>query len=93
MAQGIWLRRRPRRIDDEVVAAGLGLKLMEYWRSVLRGRTMPARRDIDPVDLNRLLPSIFLIDVHTDPLRRRMASPNAPVRNTDANIATQGSDA
>jgi hypothetical protein len=71
MAQSIWLRRRPRRIDDEVVATGIGLELVEYWRSVLRDRTMPARRDIDPVDLNRLLPAVFLINVHTDPLRFR----------------------
>jgi len=39
----------------------------DYWRSKIRsGRRFPARADIDPVEIPRLLPSILLIDVVRD---------------------------
>jgi hypothetical protein len=38
-----------------------------YWKSCCRGRRMPARSDIDPVDVPALLPFIFLVDVLSDP--------------------------
>ncbi|MEI9982068.1 MAG: PAS domain-containing protein [Aliidongia sp.] len=63
MADGTWPARRLPCIDSEIAATGLTLKVEEYWRSVLQGRSMPARRDIDPADLRRLLPNIFLLDV------------------------------
>src|ERR1700733_6159734 len=63
MADGTWPARRLPCIDSEIAATGLTLKLEEYWRSVLQNRAMPARRDIDPADLRRLLPNIFLLDV------------------------------
>jgi hypothetical protein len=45
------------------------LRLYEYW-SVRRGaRPMPARGDIDPIDLKALLPLLILIDVVPDSRR------------------------
>lgn len=37
--------------------------LLAYWQSKLQGRTMPARRDISPMDVPELLPHLFLVDV------------------------------
>jgi hypothetical protein len=63
MADGTWPARRLPRFDSEIAATGLVLKLEEYWRSVRLGRAMPARRDIDPAGMRRLLPNVFLLDV------------------------------
>ncbi|MEQ8332152.1 PAS domain-containing protein [Nisaea sp.] len=37
--------------------------LIAYWRGKRSGDRLPARRDIDPVDIPDLLPHIGLIDV------------------------------
>ena len=38
-----------------------------YWDGKRAGRAMPARRDIDPAEIPRLLPYVMLIDVLADP--------------------------
>lgn len=38
-------------------------QVFEYWESCRGTRAMPARADIDPVDIPKLLPHIGLIDV------------------------------
>lgn len=49
--------------------------LFAYWNDRCAGRSMPARSDIDPVDIPRLLPNLLLIDVEqaTGRLRVRVA--------------------
>ncbi len=47
------------------------VELYDYWSSRRRGRTMPARADIDPLDLPRHLPNVMLLDVLGDPGRFR----------------------
>jgi hypothetical protein len=42
-----------------------------YWRSKIAGGRLPARTAIDPLDIPKLLPFIFLVDVEHDPLRFR----------------------
>ena len=42
----------------------------EYWLSKRQGRLMPARADIDPVEIPTLLPYVVLIDV-VEPLNFR----------------------
>ena len=44
------------------------LQALAYWDSKRRGRPMPARRDLDPIEIPRLLPRIILTDVLRDPL-------------------------
>lgn len=44
------------------------LPTFRYWESKLAGRAMPARRDLDPIDIPRLLPFLILTDVIADPL-------------------------
>ena len=39
-----------------------------HWESLRRGRAMPSRRDLDPVDIPRLLPYLMLVDVEPEPL-------------------------
>lgn len=46
-------------------------EIYAYWQSLLNGRSMPARKDVDPVKLPRHLPDLMLIDVLHDPRRFR----------------------
>ena len=39
------------------------LELLRYWQSKSRGGLLPARADLDPLELRALLPNIYLIDV------------------------------
>jgi hypothetical protein len=49
--------------------------LRRYWDAVRGRRAMPSRADIDPADIPRLLPHLFLVDVGAtvDDLRWRLA--------------------
>jgi hypothetical protein len=52
-----------------------------YWQSKLAGRLMPSRRDIDPVEIPRLLPYVMLVDVLRDPLDFRYRLIGTEVRD------------
>lgn len=46
--------------------------LYDYWRAIHpRGGGLPGRRHLDPLDIPRLLPNIWMIDVRRQPLRFR----------------------
>jgi hypothetical protein len=47
-------------------------QLYDYWDMIRGARAMPARRDMDPLDIPGLLPHIVLLDVERDPLRFRV---------------------
>lgn len=36
--------------------------LYDYWDGRRRGRAMPARADLDPIDIPALLPNVFMVD-------------------------------
>lgn len=55
---------------DEIEDARLR-ELVAYWEGKRSGRTMPARRDIEPADFRELMGRILLLDVLRDPLRFR----------------------
>jgi hypothetical protein len=38
----------------------------DYWRRIAAGNKLPCRRDLDPVDIPRLLPHVMLIEVQPD---------------------------
>jgi hypothetical protein len=42
-----------------------------YWDGKRRGRSMPSRTDIDPLELKPFLPQLVLLDVEGDPPRFR----------------------
>jgi hypothetical protein len=44
-------------------------QLYDYWQDVAGDNAFPARADINPVKLPRLLPGISLIEVHADILK------------------------
>ncbi|MEQ8356625.1 MAG: PAS domain-containing protein [Kiloniellaceae bacterium] len=39
---------------------------LDYWNSKRAGRFAPARADIDPAEITRILPRVMLADVHAD---------------------------
>lgn len=41
-------------------------QLYDYWNRCRAGRRMPARADIDPLDIPRLLPNLLLLDVKAE---------------------------
>jgi hypothetical protein len=48
-------------------------RLFEYWRSKLGARGMPARADIDPLELGFIIGNVILVDVTAgEPLRFRI---------------------
>jgi len=44
------------------------IEFCAYWHEKRGGKAMPARADLDPVEIPRLLPYIYLVNVHRDPL-------------------------
>jgi len=40
----------------------------DYWKLKRGRRLMPARRDIDPAEIVKILPHVFLLDVQAEPL-------------------------
>lgn len=67
--------RRTRLIDEiapEDLSAEPLRRLLDYWRARCRGDRLPARGDIDPLDLEFMLGHILLVDVvDTDGAPRR----------------------
>lgn len=57
-----FLNEHPFEFQSRVVQDGYS-----YWRSkIVRGR-LPARSDIDPSEIPRLLPNVILVDVQREP--------------------------
>jgi len=50
-------------IGAPAAAARAHEELFAYWASLRRGPRLPARRDLDPAGIKRLLPTVSLIDV------------------------------
>jgi hypothetical protein len=63
------------------------ITMYKYWLEKCGDRTMPARSDIDPVEMpRRLLPGICIVDVVTDERRyvyRLVGTGDAEVRGND----------
>ena len=60
--------------------------LHRYWMARCGERSMPARSDIDPIDLKSLLPQLILVDVVPDPRRyvyRLVGTREVEVRGAD----------
>jgi hypothetical protein len=55
-------------LNDSELSAQRLKQAFAYWCGKLAGRAMPARRDIDPVDMPKLLPYVMLVDVLAAPL-------------------------
>ena len=46
------------------------LRLFEYWLERCKESTLPARRDIDPLDLPYIIGNLILVDVEREPYLR-----------------------
>lgn len=49
--------------NGEGIRSALLRSLFDYWQSKLRGRRLPDRADIDPIEIPKLLPNLVLVDV------------------------------
>ena len=43
--------------------------LYDYWCRIAPAGRLPGRQHFDPLDIPHLLPNIWLLDVHRDPIR------------------------
>lgn len=46
-------------------------QILEYWQFKCQGRKMPARADLDPLEMRGALNQMVMIEIHRDPLRFR----------------------
>lgn len=46
-------------------------QILEYWQFKCRGRKMPARADLDPLEMRGALNQMVMIEIHREPLRFR----------------------
>jgi hypothetical protein len=57
-------------VERRIAACHVSVRaLYDHWRTKCGDRPMPARKDLDPVDLKPYLPSIILVDVVADARR------------------------
>lgn len=45
--------------------------MLEYWQHKCGNRVIPARADLDPLEMRRALGQMVMIEIHRDPLRFR----------------------
>jgi hypothetical protein len=74
---------------SEIPGDSLIMEFTAYWRSIAGGAAMPARPDLDPIDIPTIIPWMFLIDVLRQPTGfdfryRLVGSRNAELVRQDA---------
>lgn len=52
---------------ETIIRSPIVQSALDYWKSKIINRMMPARRDIDPCEIPQLLPWLILTDVFYDP--------------------------
>ena len=68
LSRGLQPSPMPTILDPTALSAPRLKEALAYWQSKRAGRAMPARRDLDPVDVPKLLPYVMLYDVLPAPL-------------------------
>ena len=64
-------------------------QLCDYWRAITPGGSaLPGRQHFDPLDIPALLPWVWLLDVHRDPLRFRYRVTGTEHRRVSGRDAT-----
>jgi len=60
-------------VDDPVeIRDARLLGLLQYWRSKCQGDVMPARRDIDPIEMKPWLGNLLLVEFPADRMQYRI---------------------
>ena len=54
-------------MSASATAARAHQEMFAYWASLRRGASLPARVDLHPAGIKRMLPTVSLIDVNRDP--------------------------
>lgn len=66
----LYVEIAPTEIEDRIASSHETVRsIYWYWQDKRGDRRMPARRDIDPIDLRFHLPRIILVDVVSDDRR------------------------
>lgn len=61
------------RLDDPTAIRDARLRgLFHYWHGKCQGRAMPARSDIDPIEMRQWLGNLLLVDFPPDPMQYRI---------------------
>ncbi|WP_374384985.1 PAS domain-containing protein [Dongia sp.] len=74
--QPVWLERAGENVRE----------LYAYWHAKRRGKSMPSRRDIDPIEIPRLLPYLTIVEVMPDSRRyiyRLVGTKEVEIRGSD----------
>ena len=58
--------------DPDAIHDSRLLGLFRYWHGKCLGRAMPARRDIDPIEMKPWLGNLLLVDFPPDPMQYRI---------------------
>jgi hypothetical protein len=58
-------------LSPEEVGSRLVHAAHDYWRSKIRRNRLPSRRDIDPVEIPKLLPHVLLTEISPEPFQAR----------------------
>ena len=58
-------------MDTQAIRSERLRQVYSYWASKIVGGRLPSRASIDPVEIPRLLPYVFLVDVEREPQRFR----------------------
>jgi PAS domain-containing protein len=72
LPQGNWREGQCYVLDSPSLEPPLLRDVFAYWQRKRGGRSMPARRDVDPHELRAHLPHLFLMDVVVDDFRYRL---------------------
>jgi hypothetical protein len=73
--------------EDAIAAARAAItdatlrRVFDYWRAKIRDGRLPARMDIDPLDLPFVMGNMILVDVERDPWRFRYRLAGSKVTN------------
>lgn len=59
-------------LSASATAARAHQEMFAYWASLRRGASLPARVDLHPAHMKRLLPTVSLIDVIREPRDYRL---------------------
>jgi hypothetical protein len=58
-------------LDTSAIRSERLRQVYAYWAAKIVGGRLPSRASIDPIEIPRLLPYLFLVDVERDPQRFR----------------------
>ena len=82
---GVWMKPAEGRADVQPsTCSPLVQEAWAYWNLKRGDRRMPSRKDIDPVEIPRLLSSTALVDVLRDPLDFRFRLLGTAIDNISA---------